>query len=71
MQLEIELDRYGYCDYHGDKSNIQRVKSASAFEKARDKVRKAARTDWTKSSRLQEAMSHIKEHLEQNDDLIA
>ena len=71
MQLDIELDRYRYGDYYGDESNIQRVKNASAFEKARDKVRKAAWTDWAKSSRLREAMSHIKEHLEQNDDLIA
>ena len=71
VQLDIELDRYGYGDYYGYESNIQRVKNASASEKARDKVRKAARTDWAKSSRLREAMSHIKEHLEQKHDLIA
>ena len=71
MQLDIELDRYRYGDYYGDESNIQRVKNAAAFEKARDKVRKAARTGWAKSSRLREAMGHIKKHPEQNDDLIA
>ena len=70
-QLDIELDRHGYGDYYGDESNIQRVKNVSTYEKARDKERKAARTDWAKSLRLREAMSHIKEHLEQKDDLIA
>ena len=68
MQLDIALDRY---DYYGDESNIQRVKDASAFEKARNKVRKAARTEWAKSTKLQEAMSHIKGHLGQNADLMA
>ena len=68
MQLDIELDRY---DYYGDERNIQRVKDASAFEKSRNRVRKEARTGWAESTRLQEAMSLIKEHLEQNVDLMA
>ena len=68
MQLDIELDRY---DFYGDEGNIQRVKDASAFENARNRVRKAARTEWAKSTKLREALSHIKGHLEQNVDLMA
>ena len=68
MQLDIELDRY---DYYGDESNIQRVKDAWAFEKARNKVRKVAQIEWVKSTKLREALSHIKGHLDQNVDLMA
>ena len=68
MQLDIELNRY---DYYGDERNIQRVKNASAFEKARNRVRKDARTGWGDSTRLKEAMNLIKGHLEQNDNLMA
>ena len=61
MQVDIELER---SDYYGDQRIIQPVNTdASAFKKARDKLRKAARTDWTKSTKLREALSHIKGHL--------
>ena len=34
-------------------------------------MRKAVRTEWAKSTKLREAMSHIKRHLEQNIELMA
>lgn len=68
MQVDIEI---GGPDYYGDQRIIQPVnKDASAFEKARDKVRKAVRTAWAKSTKLREALNHIKGHLGQNVDLI-
>ena len=57
MQVDDKLDRY---NYYGDESNSQRVKEASTFEKARIKVRKAAWTERTKSTKLREALSHIR-----------
>ena len=62
MKLDIELDHYDFCS---DERRIQPVeRDASAFEKARDKARKAARIVRAKSIKLREAMSHIKDHLE-------
>ena len=61
MQLDIELDCYG------DESNIQAVKKdASGLEKGRDKGRKAARTEWAKSTNSREALSPSKRHLQLN-----
>ena len=68
MEVNIELDRW---DFDGEESNIQHVRDASAFEKARNRVRRAARTEWSNSTKLKEAMSHIKQHLEQNIELMA
>ena len=57
IQLDTLLDRY---DIDNEESNVPSVQDASVFEKARNKVRKAVRTEWTKSTKLGKARSHIK-----------
>ena len=68
MEVDNELDRW---DFDCEESNIQHVRDASAFEKARNRVRRAARIEWAKLTILREAMSHIKRHLQQNVDRMA
>ena len=61
IQLDVELD------YYGDQSDVQPIRSdASNFEKARNKVRKEARDEWQKSTKLREAVSYIKSYLAEN-----
>ena len=68
MQVDIEIER---SDCYGDQRIIQPVNThVSAFQKARDKLRKAARAGLAKSTKFREALNHIKGHLGQNVDLM-
>ena len=65
-ELDVEFD------FYGNQSDIQPVQnSASAFVKARENLRKMARSEWSKSSKLREAVNRIFDHLDQNLELDA
>ena len=70
--LTSESDLDVEFDFYGNQSDIQPVQdNASAFVRARENLRKMARNEWNKSTKLCEAVRRICGHLEQNAGIAA